>query len=132
MSEPKHISDFKRMVGHILGQLYSTHPIEIDADPDAFFGEEALDDNEYDLFSNTVSYLVRSGYLHQDRHMYLQLTDRAWEVLQKPNPLHPGKSIGLTLYDWVKEAGSDAAKDGVKALVPVALTALYNAITVAG
>ena len=132
MREPENITAFKEMVGRILGKLYSCHPIELDGDAEVFFDDDEVDDNEYDLFSNTVSYLARSGYLHQDKHLYLQLTDRAWEVLQKPNPLQPSKSIGSTLYDWVKEAGSDAAKDGVKTLVPVALTALYNAITVAG
>ncbi|OYR18954.1 hypothetical protein [Brucella thiophenivorans] len=132
MKEPQNIVEFKTMVGRILGQLYSEHPIEIDRDAGTFFGNEVLDDQESDLFDSTVSYLVRSGYIHQDKQFYLQLTDTAWEVLQKPNPLQDTKSIGETLYEWMKETGQDTAKDGIKSLVPVALTALYKAITAAG
>ncbi|MGU3401578.1 hypothetical protein ACLBWS_17900 [Brucellaceae bacterium D45D] len=132
MEEPLNIVDFKTMVGRILGQLYSNHPMEIDSDAGTFFDNEALDDEQLRLFDSTVAYLVRSGYIHQDKQFYLQLTDTAWEVLQKPNPLQDSKSIGETLYQWMKETGQDTAKDGVKSLVPVALTALYKAITAAG
>lgn len=129
MSEPDNISIFKQMTGLILGKLYSNHPVELQGEAHVFFGNTVPDDEEVDIFDSTVSYLVRCGYVHQDKQYFLQLTDKAWEAMQKKDPLAPSKSIGKSLSDWVKDASSDTAKDGLKKLAPVALTTLYKAIT---
>ncbi len=129
-NEPVHIVKFKEMAGFVLGRLYEIHPEDISFDAASFYGNDVPSDQDEELFSNTVNYLVRNGYVHQDSNFYLQLTSASWDVLQKPNPLLPTETLGSSLMNWAKEAASDVGKGFAGKSVDVALRAVALAIGV--
>lgn len=129
--EPENIVRFKEMTGFILGRLYEEHPGDIASDASTFYGNDVPSDRDVDLFDNTVLYLVRNGYVHQDRQHYLQLTSASWDVLRKPNPLLPTETVGSSLMKWGKEATSEVAKGLAGKTVDAALTSVAIAIRAA-
>ena len=127
-NEPIHIVRFKEMAGFILGRLYEEHPAALQFEASEFYQNDVPSDEDAELFDNTVNYLVRNGYVHQDSQYFLQLTSAAWDVLQKPNPLLPVETVGSSLMKWGKDATSDVAKGLAGKTVDAALSAVAVAI----
>lgn len=107
---PDNIAEFQRMVGFVLGRLYEIHPAELLFASNVFFGDLPHSHEERFLFQDTVNYLVRNGYLHQDGEFLLQLTPASWQVLKQPNPLDSSQTLGSALASWAGDAVSEAGK----------------------
>jgi hypothetical protein len=128
MQQPNNITAFQEMTGRVLGHLYDRHPTAIFFDYESFF-EEPFDDNEEDLFNDTVMYLIENGYLTQtDKDTHVRLNDRSYQVLQKPNPLSAEEPIGTTLAHWARETASDTGKSIISGAANAALSMLYTSI----
>lgn len=132
MQEPQNITDFKQMAGRILGTLYDTHPSEMFIEADAFFDAD-LTREEEDLFDDTLAYLCENGYLTRTSNStHVRLNDRAYHILQKPNPLEPKESIGYSLAKWTKGSISEASRSAVATVAGSALTLLYSILKGSG
>lgn len=127
-NEPEHIVRFKEMAGFILGRLYEEHPGDLAFEAADFYLNAVPSDDDTALFEKTVLYLVRNGYVHQDRQMYLQLTSASWDVLQKPNPLLPVETVGSSLMKWGRDTTSEVSKGLAGKTVESALKAVATAI----
>lgn len=115
MSEPNNIVEFHRMTLMILGKLYAVHPSDIDFDASSFFENEVPSEEEAELFENTANYLLENGYLTRTQ-IGFRLNAKAFAVLQKPDPLHPSKSLGSSLAAWGADTASTAGKEATVAL----------------
>lgn len=128
MKEPENITQFKEMAGRILGHLYSTHPTPEVFSSDDFF-EDPLEEDEADLFDDTVMYLLENGYLTETQKGVIRLRDKGYEALNKPNPLQTNETLGSGLTNWAKGTASSIATDNISKLAASTLSALYAAFT---
>lgn len=126
MKEPKNITHFKEMAGRILGHLYATHPTPEVFSSDNFF-DDPLEEDEADLFDDTVMYLLENGYLTETQNGVIRLRDKGYEILNKPNPLQTNETLGSSLAKWVKGTATSVATDSISKLAAGALSALYTA-----
>lgn len=125
---PENIEAFQRVVGLVLGRLYEIHPAELQFEPDGFFGDTVPSDKEINRFEDTVNYLVRHGYLHQDKQYFLQLTPASWEVLKQQNPLDREETLGSALVTWTKDTASETSKSLVGQAAGTVRTAVSSLV----
>nr|AWL95752.1 hypothetical protein CIT37_29140 [Bradyrhizobium ottawaense] len=132
---------FDILAGDIFARLYHAFPAPTDLIPDgiipALGGQEEIDDNPermQALYGHTVQWLSDEGYLrfgqaaHQDEDdsvafFDVVLTSKGLEALRKtPGSLTgPGETLGEKIEETAKDISSDAAKDLMKQLIPLAL-----------
>lgn len=127
MSEPDNIVQFKEMVGRIIGSLYASHPQPQPWNSFIVFGDIPPNNDDEDLFEDTLTYLIDNGYITKRPDYTVRLNERSYHLLQKENPLDPKETMGASLARWATGTASDSARNVIVQNAGAAIAALYIA-----